>query len=68
MRDTQLELIGDGGDPGVVLCFKHLLWSSQIQITCRQTDICTSSRGQVQVSRGQRREDQHRVRQEDKTF
>lgn len=40
MGDTQLELVCNRGDPGIILCFKHLFRTSQIQITYRDTQIC----------------------------
>lgn len=33
MRDSQLELVRNGCDPGIVLRFEDLLWTSEIQIT-----------------------------------
>ncbi len=36
MGDAQLELVCDGSDPRIVLCFKHLFGTSQIQVACRQ--------------------------------
>lgn len=31
--DAQLELVCDGSDPGIILCFEHLFRTGQIQIT-----------------------------------
>lgn len=36
MGDTQLELICYRSYPGVTLCFKHLLWACQVQITYKR--------------------------------
>ena len=39
MGDTQLELVCNGSDPRIILCFKHLLRTSQIQIACKHRQI-----------------------------
>lgn len=31
--NAQLELVSDGGHPGVILCLEHLLGSRQVQVT-----------------------------------
>lgn len=33
VRHSELELVCNGRDPGVVFCFEHLLWSSQVQVS-----------------------------------
>lgn len=47
MGDSQLELVCNWSDPGIILSFEHLFRSSQVQITCRRrheyydTSICS---------------------------
>lgn len=36
MGNSQLELVCNGSDPGIILSFEHLFGASQIQITCRR--------------------------------
>jgi hypothetical protein len=59
MRDAQLELVGDGGDPGVVISLEDLLGAGQIQVAWREgggrvlVQIATVKES-VQESQGQK--------------